>query len=92
MIISIEQLLNIPGIRVLSIKVEEHLLELRPPSDPPVDGTAQKQRSELLRQVPHPLGKPNGHHHQLLHQPFVQRLGRRIEQQNQSAQAPRLWG
>ena len=27
MIISIEQLLNIPGIRVLSVKVEEHILQ-----------------------------------------------------------------
>jgi len=40
----------------------------------------QRKRPELFRQLPHPLGKPNGHHHQLLHQPFIERLGRRIEQ------------
>jgi hypothetical protein len=39
------------------------------------DGSGQRKRPGLLRHIPHHLGKPNGHHHQLLHQPFIERLG-----------------
>src|SRR5262249_14875922 len=57
---------------------------------PGMDRRSQTQWPRLLRQVHHHAGRKYGDHYQLLHPSLKQWLGRRIEQQDQSAQAPLL--
>src|SRR5215813_12179941 len=57
---------------------------------PGMDRRSQTQWPRLLRQVHHHAGRKYGDHYQLFHPSLKQWLGRRIEQQDQSAQAPLL--
>src|SRR5262245_4392243 len=56
-----------------------------------MDRRSQTQWPRLLRQVHRHARRKYGDHYQLLHPSLQQRLGRRIEQQDQSAQASLLW-
>lgn len=51
-----------------------------------MDGRGKREQAVLIRQILFHPGRRDEFKHQLLHQPFIERLGQGTEQQNQGAQ------